>query len=227
MQNSDLMRRISFERKPTVGYYPGLIKFAKNRKTTESSQNELTKDMYRFKAMPLIELNTDKEVCWETLASKNFLNSKASSEEKLFEEFMLGFCPDEQKLKTLKEIKTVLNKDLFESNVKKRQTSFEDAYKQSQKVPFLLFAHSLISKNEQELIKSAELGAKKKSFIQDNRLSGRGAIRSNRSIALDDSFLKPLDIFKPSSFRTMISPSNFLILRPESKSISARLLGLM
>lgn len=214
MNGGQMIKQASFEKTAGPVYIPGAIKFRKKFNETtqrtertdrsELSDEELRKDIFMLKGIPMVEMNPDKSVNWKRIAAKNLLTGQASEDNQLFEKFLFQFCPkndrrNEQQLKEIKEIKQGLRKELYEANLKKKTASIKETLKKGQKVSTMLFAHGILSKGEEHLTQVVQADEfKKKSLLKDTIFANANSrvVSKKRSIVVfspDESPLNPVE----------------------------------
>lgn len=214
------------ERRATLGYAPSLKKSLSNRvkrNDQETSKIEVIKDEMMFKAMPLVELHSEKRVSWAAVAEKHILPAVDGKDAELFEEMMLRFCPDEQRLKLINGIKQGITDNIEKNKQGRTNKNIQDEIADDKDLTKYLFAHSLIKAGEKMLLKSAGLNNRRKTANTPGLLSQPLTSKSNRNIT-DDSNVKSLKQSKTNPFSELLRP---FLPQSKRKNVGHRLLGPM
>lgn len=190
---TDIVKRISSERRMTKGYFPLQHSPSKMKAIfRERSKVELFNEEAKYKSMPLVELNSSKKVTWATVAGKHIIPTEDPNDKMLFEEMMLGFCQHESLLKVVNERKQVVHDNIAD---KSRITSFKDEEREEQKkhLSQLFLLHGLLKAGENELLRSEKPPSRRSAGItsMSNTYYTNQFKPKNSRVVQDDAYIKP------------------------------------
>lgn len=158
---TDIVARMSSERRTTMGYSPLQATLSKCKAyMAERSKVELFKDELKYKTMPLVELNSSKQVTWGTVAAKHIIPSADTQDNQLFEEMMLGFCEHENLLKMFNQKKQAVHDNIADQS-RNAMLQVENREDQKKSLSQLFLAHGLIKASEKVLLRSEKLSARR------------------------------------------------------------------